>query len=108
MVKFYLPRHQYAGPYPFPQNEREDLLQRMYNTRSLIVGARDMEIEELRDLVEAQEGKTKEGYYEKKLPSHRGAIKGTIEYKQAQGALREYAAWRRKKQQAEGLIPKDN
>ena len=107
MVKIYLPTHQYSGPYPFPQNEREDLLQRMYNTRSLIVGAEDMEIEELRDLVQAQEGKTAEGYYEKKIPQHRGAVKGTADYIQAQGALREYANYRRKKQQAAGLIPKD-
>ena len=107
MVKLYLPTHQYAGPYPMPQNEREDLLQRMYNSRSLIVGAEQMELSELRDLVQAQEGKTKEGYYEKKIPQHTGAIKGTADYIQAQGALREYAAWRRKKQQAEGLISKD-
>ena len=107
MVKIYLPTHQYAGPYPMPQNEREDLLQRMYNSRSLIVGAEKMEIEELRDLVQAQEGKTKEGYYEKKIPQHTGAVRGTADYIQAQGALREYAAWRRKKQQAEGLISKD-
>ena len=107
MVKFYLPTHRYAGPYPFPQNEREDLLQRMYNTRSLIVGAEQMELSELRDLVQAQEGKTKEGYYEKKIPQHTGAVKGTADYIQAQGALREYAKWRRKKQQAAGLAPKD-
>ncbi len=107
MVKLYLPTHQYAGPYPMPQNEREDLLQRMYNTRSLIVGAEQMELSELRDLVQAQEGKTKEGYYEKKIPQHTGAIKGTADYIQAQGALREYAAWRRKKAQAEGLEAKD-
>jgi hypothetical protein len=65
-----------------------------------------MEVEELRDLVQAQEGKTKEGYYEKVMPMHKGAVKGSVEYIQAQGALREYAAWRRKKREAEGLIPK--
>ncbi len=107
MVKIYLPTHQYSGPYPMPQNEREDLLQRMYNTRSLIVGAEQMEIEELRDLVQAQEGKEKEGHYKKVMPMHQGAIKGTVEYIQAQGALREYATWRRKKQQAAGLVPKE-
>ena len=108
MVKFYLPTHQYSGPYPMPQNEREDLLQRMYKSRSLILGAEKMELSELRDLVQAQEGKTKEGFYEKKIPMHQGAIKGSVDYIQAQGALREYAAWRRKKQQAEGLIPKED
>lgn len=108
MVKLLLPTHQYAGPYPFPQNEREDLLQRMYKSRSLIVGAEQMELSELRDLVQAQEGKTKEGHYEKKIPQHTGAIKGTADYIQAQGALREYTAWRRKKAQAEGLVPKNN
>ncbi len=107
MVKLYLPTHQYAGPYPMPQNEREDLLQRMYKTRSLIVGAEQMEIEELRDLVQAQEGKEKEGHYEKTMPMHKGAVKGTVEYIQAQGALREYAAWRRKKREVEGLVPKE-
>ena len=107
MVKFYLPTHQYSGPYPMPQNEREDLLQRMYNTRSLILGAEQMEIEELRDLVQAQEGKEKEGYYQKVMPMHKGAVRGSVEYIQAQGALREYAAWRRKKREAEGLAPKE-
>lgn len=107
MVKIYLPTHQYSGPYPMPQNEREDLLQRMYNTRSLIVGAEDMEIEELRDLVQAQEGKGKEGHYDKVMPMHKGAVKGSVDYIQAQGALREYATWRRKKREAEGLVPKE-
>ena len=107
MVKLYLPTHKYAGPYPMPQNEREDLLQRMYNTRSLIVGAEQMEIEELRDHVQAQEGKMKSGHYEKVMPMHKGAVEGTVDYIQAQGALREYAAWRRKKQQAAGEAPKD-
>ena len=106
MVKFYLPMHQYAGPYPMPQNEREDLLQRMYKTRSLILGAEDLELSELRDLVQAQEGKQREGHYEKVMPMHKGAVKGTVDYIQAQGALREYAAYRRKKLEAKGLIPK--
>lgn len=106
MVKFYLPTHQYSGPYPMPQNEREDLLQRMYKTRSLILGAEQMDIGELRDLVQAQEGKEKEGHYQKVMPMHQGAVKGTVDYIQAQGALREYAAYRRKKLEAEGLIPK--
>ena len=107
MPQIYLPTHKYAGPYPMPQNEREDLLQRMYNTRSLIVGAEQMEVEELRDLVQAQEGKEKEGHYEKVMPMHKGAVKGTVDYIQAQGALREYATYRRKKRQAAGLEPKD-
>ena len=106
MVKFYLPVHQYSGPYPMPQNEREDLLQRMYKTRSLILGAEKMDIGELRDLVQAQEGKEKEGHYQKVMPMHQGAVKGTVDYIQAQGALREYAAYRRKKMEAKGLIPK--
>jgi len=108
MPKFYLPTHQYSGPYPFPQNEREDLLQRMYNTRTLILGAEQMELSELRDLVQAQEGKIKGDHYEKMIPQHTGAIKGTVDYEQAQGALREYAAYRRKKRESAGEIPKDD
>ena len=95
--RLYLPTGAYSGPYPFPQNERESLLQRLYKTRTLIVGVEDMPTEELRDRVQAQEGKEAQGHYDKKYPSKRAAPMTGKEYKHAAGALGEYAAWRRKR-----------
>ncbi len=102
--RIWLPTHKYAGPHPMPQNEREDLLQRMYNTRSLIVGAEQMEIEELRDHVQAQEGKASEGYYDKH--NRNKAPVSDDKRRQAIGSMKEFADWRRKRKMAAGLMAK--
>lgn len=41
--------------YGVPKDEREELLNRLYTLRVLIPGARTMELQELRDLVQWQE-----------------------------------------------------
>ncbi len=98
MTKLWLPTHQYAKPYMSPQNEREDLLNRLWETRTLMPGAEDMELGELRDRVQAQEGKETQGHYDKRFPSKRAAPMGSDERRHAVGALKEYAAWRRKRE----------
>ena len=107
MPRIYLPTHKYSGPYPFPKTKKEELLQRLYKTNTLLPGAKDMDIEELKEHVQAQEGKEREGYYEKKYPSKRQEPLSAHEREQAKGALREYTAWRRNQKQAEGLIPRN-
>lgn len=89
-------------PYPYPQNEREELLNRLYKTNTMIPGSRAMEIEELRDRVQAQEDKIRQGHYDKVAPSNQSTVTPE-QVRQARGALKEYADWRRKKQQAAGL-----
>jgi hypothetical protein len=97
MPRLYLPTHQYSRPYPFPKDEREELLNRLHETRTLLPGARTMPLEELRDYVHAQEGKEREGHYEKKYPSKHPAPMTPKQYDEARGALREYAEWRRRR-----------
>jgi hypothetical protein len=91
-----------------PQNEREDLLNRLWDTRTLIPGAEQMELSELRDRVQAQEGKMSEGYYDKKAPAKRKAPMTAKEMADARGALKEYSDWRRRRQQMTGAAPKDD
>ncbi len=107
MSKLWLPTHQYARPHPSPSSEREDLLNRLWETRTLIVGVEDMPTEELRDRVQAQEGKMAEGHYDKRFPSKRTAPMTGKERRQASGALGEYAKWRKRRRQAAGLAPKE-
>ncbi len=97
MPRLWLPTHQYARPHMAPQNEREDLLNRLWATRTLIPGAEQMELPELRDRVQAQEAKQAGGHYEKRAPVRRKAPMTANEMANARGALKEYSAWRRKK-----------
>lgn len=104
-TRIWLPTHKYSGPYPFPQNEREELLQRLYKTGTLLPDARTMDISALRDYVQAQEDKIRQGHYNKIAPSKRKDL-SLDELKQVRGALKEYFNWRRKKLQSLGLRPK--
>ena len=104
MPRLWLPTHKYSRPYPNPQNEREDLLNRLYATRTMIPGSKTMDIHELRDRVEQQECKEREGYYDKH--AKKKAAVSAAKREQAIGAMREFADWRRKRKQAAGLIKK--
>ena len=55
MVQLLLPRK--SIPYPFPQTEREELMNKLYHLRVMVPGANDLEIEHLKDLVQYQEKK---------------------------------------------------
>ena len=108
--RLYLPiRNRVTGlrtePYPFPQNEKEELHNRLYATGTLLPGSHSMPIEELRDHVQAQEDKQAEGHYEKVAPSNAKPMDAD-KYRQVRGALREYVAWMVKRQQAAGLREK--
>lgn len=105
--RLFLPTGPYNGPHPLPQNERESLLQRLWKTRTLLPGAREMEIQQLRDYVQAQEQKQVSGHYDKVAPATKTAEPlSPKRLEQVRGALKEYCDWRRKKLQAMGLIPK--
>ena len=97
--RLFLPMGARSGPHPYPQNEREELLQRLWETNTLMPEARTMEIEALRDYVVAQEEKIRQGHYTK---LNQTATVTPEQVRQARGALKEYLDWRRKKQQAAG------
>ena len=94
--RLYLPTGARSGPYPYPQNEREELLQRLWKTNTLLPGSRTMEIQALRDYVVAQEEKIRQGHYTK---TNQTATATPEQIRQARGALSEYLTWRRKKKQ---------
>lgn len=96
--RLYLPMGARNGPYPFPQNEREELLQRLYKTNTLLPGSRTMEIQALRDYVQAQEAKVQQGHYDRVAPTNPNTVTPE-QVKQARGALKEYLDWRRKRRQ---------
>lgn len=102
MVRLYLPMGPQSTPYPFPQTERESLLNRLWDTRTLLPGSRTMEIQALRDYVQAQEAKIVEGYYGNPNPTLPKPI-DPDQHRQAVGVLKEYLAWRRRKERAAGL-----
>ncbi len=107
MPRLYLPTHQFSTPYPNPQNEREELLNRLYETRTLLPGAREMPIEQLRDYVQNQEGKERTGHYDKYVTKRTADAVNARKREQEIGALREFAEWRRKKAQEAGEAPKE-
>lgn len=104
MSRLYLPVGAHNSPYPSPRNEREELLQRLWETRTLVPGAKDMEIQQLRDYVAAQETKQASGHYDRVAPATKTSEPLTPDrLRQVQGALREYINWRAKRERAAGL-----
>ena len=104
MSRLYLPVGTQNNPYPNPQTERESLLARLWKTRTLLPGARTMEIQALKDYVEAQECKMTEGYYGNPNPEPPKPV-DPDKHRQDIGALKEYLAYRRRKEKAAGLRP---
>jgi len=106
--RLFLPVGGRNKPYPFPQTEREELLNRLWETRTLMPEARTIEIAALRDYVQAQEEKTRQGHYEKVAPAKRDKPNEGKEYENAVEALKEFAAWRNKRMRGDvfmGQIP---
>jgi len=98
MPRIWLPFN--AAPKTTPKTEREDLMQRIDNCNYLIPGAEDLELSQLRDLTQYVEYKTAQ---EKMSRIAAGAaIAAQMSPEQVKGALREYLAWRNRKQVAEG------
>lgn len=91
--RIYLPIGYQRNPYPSPQTEREDLLSRLWETRTLLPGARTMEVQALRDYVQAQEQKIRQGHYNSPIPKPVSAY----EREQAIGILKERLAWLRRR-----------
>lgn len=78
----------------FPRSEREELINELYSFRTLIPNAKDMELSELRDHVQAVRHKTMaRASVESKLfvPGRKHSIEETA------GALREFVSWRRRR-----------
>ncbi len=112
MSRLYLPVGAQSNPYPNPQTERESLLARLWKTRTLLPGANItdphspyyVEIQVLRDYVQAQECKITEGYYGNPNPEPPKPV-DPDKHRQDIGALKEYLAYRRRKEKAAGLRP---
>lgn len=111
-TKIYLPIRNWLNPgedrepYPFPQDEREELLNRLWKTRTLLPGSRTMPVEQLRDYVQAQEEKQGSGHYEKVAPARGVEPLSPDRLAQVRGFLKERAIWQRKRLQAAGLLPR--
>ena len=102
MKKLWLPIGTQSNPYPNPKDRREELLSRLWATRTLLPGARTMELSELESYVDWQEKKMEERARkeeEKPKPSPE-------EVAQARGYVSEYLRWRRNRMVAQGLVPK--
>lgn len=92
--RLYLPMDR---PYPRPSNEREELLNRLFETKTLLPDARTMEIEQLREYVQAQEAKQRSGYYDRVAPTQDQAPMTPEEAREVRQALKEIIAWRRRR-----------
>lgn len=103
--RLFLPVGANREPYPFPQTRREELLNRLWQTRTLMPEARTMSLEMLEDYVQTQEEKQRQGHYQKVTPAKRTEPMSDKEYKQTVGTLREYLSWKRRREKAMGLRP---
>ncbi len=95
MTRIYLPIGAQREPYPRPKDERENLLNRLWHARTMIPGSRTMPISQLRDYVQRQEFKLKEEMLQKATQIQKQI--SVQEHNHIVGALKEYLAWRRKK-----------
>lgn len=100
MVRLYLPIGARNEPYSYAKNEREELLNRLWHARTMIPGSGTMPISQLRDYVHRQEFKLKEELIQKTKKIQKQV--SVQEHEQTIGALKEYLAWRRRKQRKEG------
>ena len=93
---FWLP----PGPLnPTPKDEKDHLLNEIRELGYFIPGARDLEIQYLRDLRDScKEKKAKQDIEDQKAAEAGRKVVDAMDPKQVQGALREYLTWRRKKQ----------
>lgn len=96
MVRLYLPIGPNSEPYPNPRTKKQELLNRLWKTRTLIPGAKDMSETELTDYVQRQEFKMKEEQAKQLKEVQKKVSK--YEHQQTIGALKEYIAWRKRKE----------
>ena len=95
MSRLYLPIGSNHEPYPNPQTRKQELLNRLWRTRTLIPGARNFSEEELRDHVQKQEAKYKTEIEKSSKIAQR--VVSQYEHDQVIGAIKEYLEWRRKR-----------
>ncbi|KKK46663.1 hypothetical protein LCGC14_3162990 [marine sediment metagenome] len=93
--RFWLP----PGPInPAPKDEKDYLLNEIKELGYFIPGARDLELQYLRDLRDScKEKKAKQDEVDKKAAEAGRKAVEAMDQKQVQGALKEYLDWRRKK-----------
>lgn len=84
-----------SKPFPNPQTERQDLINRLYDARTYLPEANVMEIEQLRDYVEEYEARYITENMEPVLKKDPKVLNQA-----ERDAIKEYLAWKRKR--AEG------
>ena len=95
-VKVWLPLGH--APRRAPNTEREQLMQRLYEARYLVPGAEDLELNYLRDLVQAcEEKKQKQDEVDKIKAVAAAKMLNEMSPEQRRGALREFLAWRKRR-----------
>ena len=86
-----------SKPCPFPNGERDELMNRLWDAKYLVPGAKMLELSQLRDLVQYAEERNQERLNAEEAKIRAGAeIVSRMPREQVVGALKEYAAWRRK------------
>ena len=87
-----------SKPHPFPSGERDELENRLWEARYLVPYAKALELSELRDLVQFAEGRNQERLNVEEAKVRAGAeIVSRLPREQVIGALKEFAAWRRRR-----------
>ena len=81
-------------PHPFPNSERDELMNRLWNARYHVPGADRLEIQQLRDYVAYAEERTRQ---ELARRSRIAQPPNTMDRNQVREALKAYLAWRRKR-----------
>ena len=103
MAKLFLPVG--SKPSLYPDNERAELMNRLWDARYWVPGAKDMEIQQLRDYVDYAEYRVKED--EEKEAKLAAEKINKMSPEQVRGALNEFFEWRRAKLRSQGLLPQD-
>lgn len=96
-------------PKPVPLTERDYLINRLHEARTLVPDAATMDIRQLRDITIAQEERMRNWEREQTEKQRIEALnpQPVVDVAQIKGALREYIRWRRRKRVEAGLIPKE-
>ena len=92
-----------------PQNERQDLLNRLHECRVLVPGADTLDIIHLRDLVQKEEDKLAVQQLKEDAEAESGRnLVHKMDPNQVRLAMREYLDWKRMKKGLKPVYDNDN
>jgi hypothetical protein len=103
MARLYLPVG--SKPNIAPKDEREELMNKLWELRYWIPGAKNLEVQQLRDYVDyAKYRVAQDDAIEAKKAQEKLA---TMSQEQISGAIKEFLAWKNKKLEQQGLRQKE-